>query len=852
VKSRRGLSTVIGAIFFIIAASSTIGYVTYSMNTIDKYNQSVLEKNQEDVERSDEQFKITRITIDNNKLNMTIQNIGTLPINITRLWVENTTDTDDTDRVFKYDVKQAVYPGENIIKVGQNIPLTIKTTQAYDLKLVTERGNEQKISVNSANTAPLHLQIFALPEEVPTGFTTTLLFAVTNNMSDNSVLTNLTPNIVASPSSGASAIPKSSIIPASYQVLNPGDTAYFKQTYTLTGESGESVGFTASLQNGYSGQSVSQTVDISIIEQAEQSQTSLTSAGLGSQSLPDDLLVLHKETTDALDGRQLYGIDPESSSDTGTIIQLDSTDAVFYTNYDSPLEVTIPQGKWNATLRYLSQPMPDSLASLVPGESGRDGVIYHFEDGACGTPPCYVKDSSGDSPTNLSVPSTASNRPTWSSNIGPHSSGAFSFDGGDYLDATVTDDTKMEERDITTAGWFRTSVGTGVQVIFRAGDDGDTGSSGEFYQISLNGQNLRFNYRSDNNSGDNLVTCQTSGFNYANNNWQHFVAIRDDHRTCKLYINGTLVANDNSNGGGGNTNIDVSGDKFAIGRDPSCAGGGSCNYFTGDLDDIIHWDDDELATTPSNQIDDLYKTNFGVASHKVTFTIERVTSTGLPITGGTVIDSPSYQLNFADGFGDYDLTTPPDSKWKQFNFTGITTSDTLVDDNERLKFKMHFENPADSGEKMKMKLKIDDQGIVSGQLKSSLIQMPFPDKALTGYATYDNSGVGHMNVHNTGTNGAWISFMSRMIFDSMDDSSSYGALIKQVEGRPIDSTKDSAFFAPGDTNDAEFDKPYSVPGDASTTLVPEGRYKMYAFLSGYDERGQIFLQTAYVGVVRVT
>src|SRR5574341_2164750 len=133
-KSRKGLSTVVGAIIFVIAASSTIGYVTYSMNTVDKYNQSVLEKNQEDVERSDEQLKITKVTVDNNKFNITVQNTGSLPVNITRLWVENTTDTDDIDRVFKYDIKKAAYPGENVVKVGQTLPFYVKSSQAYDLK----------------------------------------------------------------------------------------------------------------------------------------------------------------------------------------------------------------------------------------------------------------------------------------------------------------------------------------------------------------------------------------------------------------------------------------------------------------------------------------------------------------------------------------------------------------------------------------------------------------------------------------------------------------------------------------------------------------------------------------------
>jgi len=53
------------------------------------------------------------------------------------------------------------------------------------------------------------------------------------------------------------------------------------------------------------------------------------------------------------------------------------------------------------------------------------------------------------------------------------------------------------------------------------------------------------------------------------------------------------------------------------------------------------------------------------------------------------------------------------------------------------------------------------------------------------------------------------------------------------------------------TSTFEFEKPRVQPGNTSSDLIPEGRYKMYVFLDGYDQTGQIFLQTSLIGVVRV-
>src|SRR6267143_787457 len=263
-RNRRGLSSVIGSIFFIIVFTSAATYVVYSMNQIDKIGQTIITKSQDDRNRDHEAFDITSVTRDNNKFNITVQNTGQLPVNITRLWIQN--KTDPTWPTTKFSINQIVAPGQTLTKIGENLQLTAKPSQAYDISLVTERGNSKEFLVNSASQKPLYLQLFVLPDKIPTGFDTTLLLAVTNNMSNNGILTNLAPNLSVVTPIGATTTKVSGPEPSTYPILQKGDTAYFKWIYNISGSSGQGINFTASLQNGYLGNFVSRNATITQIQ----------------------------------------------------------------------------------------------------------------------------------------------------------------------------------------------------------------------------------------------------------------------------------------------------------------------------------------------------------------------------------------------------------------------------------------------------------------------------------------------------------------------------------------------------------------------------------------------------------
>ncbi len=262
-RARRGLSTVVGTVFAIIALTTTITYVSYSMGILDNYNQSVLTKNQQLTDVDKEKFQISSVTVPNNKLNITVVDTGNLPINFTKIWIQNTTTA---DWVRSYvPTHNFVAPGGVLTNIGQDSGVNINQAYSYNVKLVTSRGNTQQFIMNSPNVAPLNVQLLAIPNTIDIGFNSELVMVVTNNGS--TTLVNVTPN-TPTQTSGLAQCSLSQVSPASYSTLSPGSTAIFKWDVTVnTAANGQTCTFTSSppLRNGYSGQSVSTTVTAKMV-----------------------------------------------------------------------------------------------------------------------------------------------------------------------------------------------------------------------------------------------------------------------------------------------------------------------------------------------------------------------------------------------------------------------------------------------------------------------------------------------------------------------------------------------------------------------------------------------------------
>jgi len=252
-NNRRGLSSVIGMIFLVIVLSSTIGYFTYGINLIEKLQDELVIKGFESFDQFKENFEITNIRIDDGKFNLTIQNTGQLPIKFTRLWVNNVTD--NSWPLQNFTINKVSSPGQVLNNVGQNLNLYALESQSYTLRLVTERGNTFNAQISSPQDKPLEMNLFSTPHSVLTGHDVTIWYGVTNNHTDGSILQLITPQIKDPPdiTGVASATYQEGPIPATKESLMPGNTAFFKWIYKVTGNEGDTIAFNATINNAMQG-----------------------------------------------------------------------------------------------------------------------------------------------------------------------------------------------------------------------------------------------------------------------------------------------------------------------------------------------------------------------------------------------------------------------------------------------------------------------------------------------------------------------------------------------------------------------------------------------------------------------
>ena len=790
-------------VFLVIVLSSTIGYFTYGVNLIEQLNDQIIIKTTELQDKTREDFEITNARIDQGKFNFTIHNTGELPINFTRIWVNNVTDS--TWPLQNFTLNKIASPKNTLTNIGQELNLQALESQAYSVKLITQRGTGKEFSLNSPNQEILDLKLIALPETVPDGFRTTLLLTVTNNMTTNNMLLNVKP-VMQTPQTIGSATYTliSNMNPTQKSTLDRGDSAYFTWTYEISGELDESVIFTVNLQNGLPQNKASATVRINDVLLAQQSETALISSTLATPP-KDNLLNFHAETDNTPNGEyQMFAGDTDTG---GTTISIETDNPKFFTNYGNT--VKIQSGMWNASLVYFSTPYPDSLM-----DNNSNNMKLHFEGNI------DPEDSTGN--TNGHVLGSGSKRPTYESTGGPHNSGAFRFDDGDYIELDVESENNVGNAPDTTALWFKADDGINDnQILYGAYEN----PGNEYYEIGIDtDDDVYFTFL----GGSGTPTrCESSGFDYENGNWQHLVAVRPASYQCILYINASSV--DVSSFGSGGSNVEI--DDIFVGAEDTNPGDG----FNGVIDDVMHWDNYDLSPT---EVTDLYNTNYGDAAHLVTFYMNKTDSSG--VVQSNIKTDINYPLKFLDGKENGDFLD-------SFNYTTTTASWTNFTNTERLVLDMKFVSGLD------MDMRIDDTNL-SGNPESSFLQHPHSDESFQSYITIIADQTKTLTVYNNGPTTAWITFDgTRLTFEDVDSSNTFAAIILQANSTTVDNTQDSISFPTGSILDLTFSTAKNPPATTgSVGQITPGSYDMKMHISGYDIDGKSLVRTIDFGIVSVT
>jgi len=806
VKYRRGLSSIIGMIFLVVILSSVIGYFTYAINLVEQVNDQVIMKGIESFDKSRENFEIVNIRIDGGKFNFTIQNTGELPMNVTRLWVNNVTD--NSWPLQNFTVNKIATPRQVISNIGQDISLYALDSQAYSMKLVTQRGNSKEISINSPSQEKLDLRLIALPETVPDKFRTTLLLTITNNMTNQNTLLKIKP-VMSTPQTAGSAIETliTPVTPNEILNLRKGDVASFIWVYEISGLFGDSVTFTASLENGYPGNTASATVLINDVLLSQQSTTSLTSTSLADPK-KNDLLIFHAETDQTPNGAyQMFPGDPEI---TGTTISVETDNPDFFTNNGTV--VNIPAGNWNASLTYFSAPFPDSLM-----DNNAENMKFHFELNV------DPEDSTGN--TNNHNLGSGSERPTHESTGGPHGSGAFRFDDNDYIELNKDQDNEIKEAPDTTSLWFKADDGVSdTQYLYHAAKSDQK----NYYKIIIDtNDNVVFEYLTKEN--ETPAKCESSGFDYENGKWQHVVAVRPTDNTCKLYINATDVDLTPQNGNTQNNDVGI--DEIFVGAEDDNPDDG----FNGVIDDVLHWDDYALTTA---EISDLFNTNYGTAAHLFTFYMNKTDQNGIFVSN--IATDFNYPLKFLDGKQNGEFLN-------SFNYSKPIGGLVNFLDTQRLVFDMQFESGLD------MDMRIDDTSI-TGNPDNSFLQIPKPGQTFQSYIKIIGDQSNTLRLFNDGPNTVWMTFdKTRLTFDDIDSSNTYASVILQGNSTDIHANQDSISFPTFTTMDLTFSSAKNPPATSgSVGVITPGKYVMKMHIEGYDIDGGNIIRTINFGTITVT
>src|SRR5213593_1891514 len=181
---RRGLSSVVGAVFMILVMIGALNVILLAMRQQDTVTQTLIDKSSSSLSRLNEQISITDIRVTNgNKLNMTVANSGGSTAKLASIYIVNETASPKTQ--YRYDLDNAPVDGRaSKTNVGTSLALNVKTNTKYSIKVVTAAGNTATSGITSISGVALRMSITIIPPTVSPGSNVTVLFTVTNNLTE--------------------------------------------------------------------------------------------------------------------------------------------------------------------------------------------------------------------------------------------------------------------------------------------------------------------------------------------------------------------------------------------------------------------------------------------------------------------------------------------------------------------------------------------------------------------------------------------------------------------------------------------------------------------------------------------
>ena len=237
---RRGISTIIGSVFFLVlmTAGLSVSYVVIeTQSDMIQAQQTIADS---EIKKIQEKYllSVSSDSTNNNRLAVYVKNQGTNSLQIDSIWIINKTQSTQPAQKFDVDYTDAVLAPGYGIDILQNDPMYMNPG-IYDIKTISTIGTVKTTEVNIGGANHIKAKLIMNPPDVRLGENATAILFVTNTGPTR--LLNVTAGpIIVTPSS---AVLASSPIIQMKSDLAPAESTILSWKYRLLSPAGTNVTF---------------------------------------------------------------------------------------------------------------------------------------------------------------------------------------------------------------------------------------------------------------------------------------------------------------------------------------------------------------------------------------------------------------------------------------------------------------------------------------------------------------------------------------------------------------------------------------------------------------------------------
>jgi hypothetical protein len=297
-----------------------------------------------EIKKQQEQFGIIVSTDLDDFLNVSVKNMGQNPVEISSIWITNKTLSNEPVKRFDVNYDDAFIPSGFTLNVVENQILQM-IPATYDIKVISSFGTIKttELDMTGGGTSGLRAEMITDPPDPVIGKNVTTAMIVTNI--GDVPITNVSPNVLSTSTSGTGTITTSPPVPSGVATLNTGASVMFTWDSQVTGDSGDVLSFLSSA-----------TGDGPVISNTVSDTSLLRLAGEGGGNNDPDIL-----TDELLARPQLFFIIPSSQGESG------DTEALWGINVVNPVDAPMEVSKLVITAFAPGANSADKLFNRVGG-----------------------------------------------------------------------------------------------------------------------------------------------------------------------------------------------------------------------------------------------------------------------------------------------------------------------------------------------------------------------------------------------------------------------------------------------------------------------------------------------------